>query len=135
MPVPKPVCFFFSGVQKEGYRYFLSCKVAFLFVFLGTVPKGLAAFFLPAITTLQVACGTPSTNVAVAASYRLNYFVLVLLFCFADKKMTLKHLVPNTRLKFCCLSVCCRLWVNISGQLGRRLCGSDSGQGYHFTSK
>ena len=39
--VPKPVFFFFSGVQKVGYRYFF-LKVSFLFVFLGTVPKGLA---------------------------------------------------------------------------------------------
>ena len=36
-----PCFFFFSGVQKVGYRYFF-LKVSFLFVFLGTVPKGLA---------------------------------------------------------------------------------------------
>ena len=97
LPVPKPV-FFFSGVQKEGYRYCLSCKVAFLFVFLGTVPKGLAAFFLPAITTLQVACGTPSTNVAVAASYRLNFCAgVIVLLC--RQKNDIKTSCPKSKVE------------------------------------
>ena len=41
LPVPKPVCFFFRHSESR-LSLFLSCKVSFLFVFLGTVPKGLA---------------------------------------------------------------------------------------------
>ena len=41
LPVPKPVCFFFRR-SESSLLLFLSCKVSFLFVFLGTVPKGLA---------------------------------------------------------------------------------------------
>ena len=39
--VPKPVFFFFR-LSESRLSLFLSCKVSFLFVFLGTVPKGLA---------------------------------------------------------------------------------------------
>ena len=39
--VPKPVFFFFRRSESR-LSLFLSCKVSFLFVFLGTVPKGLA---------------------------------------------------------------------------------------------
>ena len=41
LPVPKPV-FFFVRCSESRLSLFLSCKVSFLFVFLGTVPKGLA---------------------------------------------------------------------------------------------
>ena len=107
MLVPKPVFFFFSGVQKVGYRYFCLVRFHFFSFSLALFPKGwLAVFFLPSRTILQVACGTPSTNVAVVGSYRLNYCWC---YCFAlqTKKMTLKNLVPNPRLKFCCLSCPC----------------------------
>ena len=40
--VPKPVFFFFFRRSESRLSLFLSCKVSFLFVFLGTVPKGLA---------------------------------------------------------------------------------------------
>jgi len=43
--------------------------------------------------------GTPSTNVAVAVSYRLNYFVLVLLFCFVDKKNDIKKSCPKSKVE------------------------------------
>ena len=104
LPVPKPVFFRRSEIRLS---LFLSCKVSFLFISSALFPKGwLAVFFLPTRTTLQVACGTPSTNVAIVASYHLNYCRC---YCFAlqTKKMTLKNLVPNPRLKFCCLSFPC----------------------------
>ena len=99
--------FFLSGVQKVGYRYFCLVRFHFFSFSLALFPKGwLEVFFLPSRTILQVACGTPSTNVAVVGSYRLNYCWC---YCFAlqTKKMTLKNLVPNPRLKFCCLSCPC----------------------------
>ena len=105
--VPKPVFFFFSGDQKVDYRYFCLVRFHFFLFSLALFPKGwLAVFFLPSRTILQVACGTPSTIVAVVGSYRLNYCWC---YCFAlqTKKMTLKNLVPNPRLKFCCLSCPC----------------------------
>ena len=42
LPVPKPVFFFFFRRSESRLSLYLSCKVSFLFVFLGTVPKGLA---------------------------------------------------------------------------------------------
>ena len=98
---------FFSGVQKVVYCYFCLVRFHFFSFSLALFPKGwLAVFFLSSRTILQVACGTPSTNVAVVGSYRLNYCWC---YCFAlqTKKMTLKNLVPNARLKFCCLSCLC----------------------------
>ena len=102
--------FFFSGIQKVGYCYFCPVRFHFFSFSSALFPKGwLAAFFLPARTTIQVTCGTPSTCVALAASCRLNHFVLV--FCFAEKKNDLEKSCPKSKVEvlLLVLCVCCRL--------------------------
>ena len=89
---------FFSGVQRVGYRYFYPVRFHF---FSFRFPRHCSQ----RASSRHFSCPskffrrTPSTNLAVAVSYRLNYFVLVLLFCFADKKNDIKTSCPKSKVE------------------------------------